>query len=134
MRISDWSSDVCSSDLLDEREVDHAFLAFGHAVEHREIAFLDPPFLERALEALVRLGVACEQQAARGVAVEPMHRLRTALEVEGEAFEMDLEADLSVTRRVDGEARRLGEDDGHAIEGEQAVTEQGHDHRSEKDT
>src|SRR3546814_7824158 len=40
---------------LDEREVDHAFLAFGHAVEHREIAFLDPPFLERALEALVRL-------------------------------------------------------------------------------
>src|SRR3546814_16711025 len=102
MRISDWSSDVCSSDLLDEREVDHAFLAFGHAVEHREIAFLDPPFLERALEALVRLGVACEQQAARGVAVEPMHRLRPALEDRQRVVE-----GKSVSVRVDRSGGRI---------------------------
>src|SRR3546814_12246725 len=54
-----------------------------------------------------------------------MHRLRPALEAEGQAFEMVLEADRSVTRRVDGEARRLVEDDGLAIEEDHAVTEHG---------
>src|SRR3546814_19554078 len=61
----------------------------------------------------------------RSVAVEPMHRLRPALEAAGQAFEMVLEADRSVTRRVDGEARRLVEADGLAIEEDHAVSEPG---------
>src|SRR3546814_6627495 len=63
-----------------------------------------------------------------------MHRLRPALEAEGQAFEMVLEADRSVTRRVDGEARRLVEDDGLAIEEDHAVTEHGRALRSEEHT
>src|SRR3546814_15503424 len=74
MRISDWSSDVCSSDLspvgdrgtplgimdhppplgraryLAERKVDRSFSLRRHAVQHRHIGLADPFLLERALE------------------------------------------------------------------------------------
>src|SRR3546814_11685933 len=86
MRISDWSSDVCSSDLLafriadhapagfggrffSERNVDRAAVAIGHAIDDREILLLDLAAFEGASEAAVRLGIAREEQAARGVEI-----------------------------------------------------------------
>src|SRR3546814_14020703 len=86
MRISDWSSDVCSSDLT-----------------------------------AVRLGIAREEQAARGVAVEPVDRERPAFETELQQVEMIFEADAAVARRTDGKARGLVDDEGLAAEGEHTV-------------
>src|SRR3546814_9685403 len=47
MRISDWSSDVCSSDLV--REVEHALLADVHAVDDPKLhpGVRDIPPLEK---------------------------------------------------------------------------------------
>src|SRR3546814_6359243 len=45
MRISDWSSDVCSSDLLDEAQVEHAVGLVQHAhlagVQRDDLVLLD---------------------------------------------------------------------------------------------
>src|SRR3546814_20078440 len=64
----------------------------------------------------VRLGIAREQQAARRVAVEPMHGKRPALEAEAQAVEMILQAEGAIARRVDRPAVRLVDDEGLAIE------------------
>src|SRR3546814_19888647 len=55
---------------LAERQVDPALHCLGHAVQHRHIGLRHLLLLERPLEALVRLGVASEEEAARRVAVE----------------------------------------------------------------
>src|SRR3546814_20817457 len=42
MRISDWSSDVCSSDLLGERRLAHPVAAVHAAdLRHHDVAFVD---------------------------------------------------------------------------------------------
>src|SRR3546814_16199191 len=48
MRISDWSSDVCSSDLL---EIDHDMPAFGQATSHLEELVLGR-VIDQALEEI----------------------------------------------------------------------------------
>src|SRR3546814_12001154 len=70
------------ADLL-ERQVDGAAVLRRDAVHHRDIALRDCPSLDGGGEALVRLGIAGEQQAAAGVAVQPVHRQRPALEADG---------------------------------------------------
>src|SRR3546814_9558140 len=45
MRISDWSSDVCSSDLLEGREV----IAIGHRVVHGGMRFATPRRVDAGL-------------------------------------------------------------------------------------
>src|SRR3546814_19248419 len=74
----------------------------------------------------VRLGIAREQQAARRVAVEPMHGKRPALEAEAQAVEMILQAEGAIARRVDRQAVRLVDDEGLAIEEQDKV---GQEHR-----
>src|SRR3546814_16907079 len=66
MRISDWSSDVCSSDLraLVERQVDQPAPALRHAFKHRPIGFSDLARLERGGKAAVRAWISRQQQAA----------------------------------------------------------------------
>src|SRR3546814_14986753 len=47
MRISDWSSDVCSSDLLPDTQDG---LKLRHAIEVRDESFRDPAFVEMVRE------------------------------------------------------------------------------------
>src|SRR3546814_18160450 len=94
MRISDWSSDVCSSDLLDDAGLDHALAlsqqlrAAGLNVETQ----LEPRKLAKQLQYDDSAGIRFvvirgEDEAARGaVAVKALRR--------GEQFEVP-EADLA---------------------------------------
>src|SRR3546814_2217951 len=86
MRISDWSSDVCSSDLraLVERQVDQPAPALRHAFKHRPIGFSDLARLERGGKAAVRAWISRQQQAAAGVTVQPVHRRWTALKAKAQ--------------------------------------------------
>ena len=77
--------------------------------------------LEGALEALVRLRVAGEQEAAAGVAVEPVDGERRALEAEAEMAEIIVEALGRLRAGVDGEAGRLVDDDRLAIDEEDVI-------------
>src|SRR3546814_4615143 len=104
MRISDWSSDVCSSDLID-----HSRLFSRNALKHGDISFHHLTRLEGSGKALVRLGMACQQQATARVPVEPMHGQRPALEPEGEAGEMVFKAHSAIFRRIDRKPGRLVE-------------------------
>src|SRR3546814_2585916 len=57
MRISDWSSDVCSSDLLDQRRVIEVLPALrDHAVPELEIAFEAGQAQPEFVRELERLG------------------------------------------------------------------------------
>ena len=69
----------------------------------------------------MRLGIAREQQAARGVAVEPVDRERPALETEFEQVEMIFEAEAAIARGVDGQASGLVDNKGLAIEEQDTV-------------
>src|SRR3546814_9710406 len=74
MRISDWSSDVCSSDLADERAVD-----VGHPQQFDRVLALDRAAVEDA-----HLGAFIAQQRAQTLADEAVdlgdigHRRRPA--------------------------------------------------------
>ena len=82
---------------------------------------LDLLVLERALEGLVRLGVAGEQQAARRVAVEPVDRQRQPLETETKIGEDNLPGSRACAIRMDGEAGRLVDHDRLAVDEKDAV-------------
>ncbi len=69
----------------------------------------------------MRLRIAREKQAARGVAVKPVDREWPALEAELQEVEMILEADAAVARGVDGQASGFVYDEGLAIEEKNTV-------------
>src|SRR3546814_7242623 len=74
------------------------------------------PYTTLCRSALVRLGMACQQQATARVPVEPMHGQRPALEPEGEAGEMVFKAHSAIFRRIDRKPGRLVEYNGLAID------------------
>jgi len=76
-----------------------------------DVLNLDQTFVECAGETLVRLGIAGEQQASGSVAVETVDQRRRPLEPEAEADEMVLEARAGRRSGMDGEARRLVDND-----------------------
>src|SRR5690606_8294439 len=76
---------------------------------------------EGAGEAPSGFGLAREEQAARGVAVEPVHRERPALEAEAQRIKVVLEAEAAVARRIDRQACRLVDYDRLAVEEKDAV-------------
>jgi hypothetical protein len=92
---------------LAERHVDHAFPRLRHAVDDRQIGLVDAALLERLRETLVRLGVAGEQQAAAGVAIEAVDRARRPLEPEAQGEQVILQGQRAVARRVHRQAGRL---------------------------
>src|SRR3546814_10892296 len=53
MRISDWSSDVCSSDLTQGQQSTPAFIQGGTLGDSRERSRLDNPFLNADARALI---------------------------------------------------------------------------------
>src|SRR3546814_14832820 len=59
---------------LGERQRDRARFALRDAVENREIALFDLPLLKGPAKPAQRLGIARQQQTARSVGVEPVHR------------------------------------------------------------
>src|SRR3546814_6283840 len=79
MRISDWSSDVCSSDLIDVGGIDHAATMFDEAVEDREArgAVRGPPE-DIAAEDEGADGKAAVAQRAFGHRVSPCFTAGTA--------------------------------------------------------
>src|SRR3546814_8676722 len=111
MRISDWSSDVCSSDLLARQAIDDAGLA---AVRFEEVAQL------RAAVVLLHHGIA-DVGAVEGA---------------GEAVRvLQLQAfgDLALGRRVGGRGERDPRDVGPALvqQGQLAVLARSEEHTSE---
>src|SRR5690606_14056847 len=110
-RIADHAPAGLGGRDLGERQVDRAAIGFGYAIDDRKILLLDLAAFERAGEAAVRLGIAREQQATRGVAIEPVDRERPTLETEAQRIEMILQAETAVARRVDGKPRGLVDDE-----------------------
>src|SRR3546814_19100906 len=93
MRISDWSSDVCSSDLLAQR-----------------------------------LAVAAEDQAAAGVAVEPVGETRRPRQAEAQHVEALLHVDAAAGAGMHRHSRRLVEHQHQAVAVEHPVLERKSDH------
>ena len=106
---------------LGERKVDRAFAVRQRRVHHAPIELVDPAMLERRPEALQRLGMASEQQAARCILIEPVHRLRFALESKAQRGQEVLEAAPALARTADRQACRLVDDQGLAIAERQAI-------------
>src|SRR3546814_11970588 len=91
MRISDWSSDVCSSDL--QREAEREETAHAVAEQHRRRGFLRPQSIQRALKAagdvvgereIALLGPGAtpvEQQRAQAVRCQPAQQRALGREV-----------------------------------------------------
>src|SRR3546814_20619233 len=108
MRISDWSSDVCSSDLLDPLHLLQEVEGAVHAAEHAEPKHVDLHELERVDVVLVPLDdlpVVHARRLDRHEIVEPLlrqHKATTLLrqvpwradELQGE-LESQLEAEIS---------------------------------------
>src|SRR3546814_1441538 len=66
MRISDWSSDVCSSDLVEQQEIEHRVDALGPALDH--LGHLARPAREvKAQAQRVQMGEGRDRQFARRV-------------------------------------------------------------------
>ena len=114
---------------LAERQIDRPRFRFGHAVEHRDIGLGHLLVLEGALEGLVRLGVAGEQQAARRVAVEPVDRQRQPPETETKMVKIIFEALGRARSRMDGEAGRLVDHQRLAVDEKNAAFERVHGRR-----
>ena len=71
--------------------------------------------LERGVEAFERLGIARQQQAARGIGVEPVDRHRIALKAEPQRAEMILKAWPARAGAFDGKAGGLVDDERFAV-------------------
>src|SRR3546814_8771799 len=81
MRISDWSSDVCSSDLLDPLHLLQEVEGAVHAAEHAEPKHVDLHELERVDVVLVPLDdlpVVHARRLDRHEIVEPLLRQHKA--------------------------------------------------------
>src|SRR3546814_8666540 len=105
MRISDWSSDVCSSDLL----------AQAHRRAHQLAADVDfgvaNLFAQRDRPALVLVAAIGLDAGVKQIADRLQHRIRKGhVQMAAAAFEFDLELadDDDLARRSEG--RRLGKE------------------------
>src|SRR5690349_19409453 len=72
-----------------------------------------------------RLGLAREQKAAAGIAIEPVDRLGQPPEPEGQVAEHVLEAARAVARAIDRQPRGLVDDDRLAVDEEDAILKHG---------
>src|SRR3546814_3556425 len=95
---------------LGERQCDRARFALRDAVENREIALFDLPLLKGPAKPAQRLGIARQQQTARSVGVEPVHRYGGALEAEPELVELICQRRTAAARRVEWQTGRLVQD------------------------
>ena len=110
---------------LGERRFDDPPLLADLARDHGKIIFLDHPRLEHLLERGARLRRACEQQAAAGVGVEPMHCRRRALEAAFQFADTISDAVPATARRVDRQSRGLIEHHRLGVDEQDAVGEHG---------
>ena len=104
-----------------QRKVDEPLVALDLGTEHGEIIFLDLAALERCLRLGAGARIAREQQAARGVLVEAVHRRRRALEPEHQFLDAIFDAVAAQPRGVDREPGGLVDDDRVAIDEQNAV-------------
>ncbi len=101
---------------LAQRQLDHAAVRLWHAFHQRDIVFHHGTRLKRLLKPRMSLGIARKQQAARGVTIKPVHRAWPSPETEFERIEMVFERKRTVTRRINGQASGLVDDNRLAIE------------------
>ena len=91
-------------------------LARRHPVEHGKVALLHQPLLEGPAEARRRFRVARQEQAAAGIAVQPVHGHGPALKAEAQRFEMIFQAQRAVARAIDGQPCGLVDHQGFAVD------------------
>ena len=111
-----------------KRHIDHALALRWNALQHSKIGFLNHPGFKSSGKAFVRLWIAGQQQAARGVAIQPVDGQRPALKAEGQAAQMIFDAERFVARFIDRKTRWFVEDKCLAIEEKNTVTQK-HDGR-----
>ena len=102
-----------------ERQVDQAFVRFGRAFDDGEIGLADLALLEQEPQPLQRLVVASEDEAAGGVAIEPMREGRIARQAEAKMMERGLEIFAALRPLVHRDAGRLVEDEDQRVAIEQ---------------
>lgn len=83
-----------------EWQVDLSTLPIRHPVQNRDIALGNDPCLERLLEAGMGLRIARQQQAAAGIAIEPVHGMRPSPKSERQVRQMVFKADPTFARRI----------------------------------
>ena len=93
-----------------ERQVDPARLRRRRALDHRPVGLVDPAGGEQAAEPAQRPVVAPEDQAAAGVAIEPMGELRAPRQAEAQSVQEILEVGAALRAGVHREPRRLVDD------------------------
>src|SRR5579863_4095326 len=93
-----------------ERQIDRALFAVRTAGDDRPISLGDPPLLEQKPQCLQRLVVTAENEAARGLAVEPMRERRLSRQAEPQGVKIVLEARAALRAPMNRDARRLVED------------------------
>ena len=77
---------------LSERDIDTALTRFRSPFDHGPVAFANVPLLEQFTEQSQRLAVSAENQAACGVAVEPVCQRRRTRQAEPQCIEIVLES------------------------------------------
>ena len=102
-----------------ERQVDQAFVLLRRAFDDGEIGFAYLSLLEQKPQALQRLVVAAEDEAAGGVAVEPMRKGRIARQAEAKMMERGLEIFAALRPFVHRDAGGLVEDEDQRVAIEQ---------------
>ena len=100
---------------LGQRQIDRALFARNLARHDPEIDLGHLARLESCGKALQRLGIARQQQAARGIAVQPVDRERFALEPEAQGIEVVFKAFAASPRTIEREACGLVDDKGFAV-------------------
>ena len=98
-----------------ERQVDQAFVRFGRAFDDGEICLADLALLEQEAQLFKRLVVTSEDEAAGGVAIEPMREGRIARQAEAEMMERGLEIFAALRPLVHRDAGRLVEDEDQRV-------------------
>src|SRR3546814_11071239 len=132
MRISDWSSDVCSSDLLRVRTGEHEIERLAE-FEHLKVAVIDIEGVDVEAELIVEpRGLGAAVEAVEPLGLDEERRLRGILRLAGvgarlvaaivtqiEALAgLGLDGEDRAPRRL-GEARRIGRGSGREREGQE---------------
>ena len=92
---------------FEQRCIDHPLVPLGRAVDERPIGLADGAFHEQLRQFLVRARVARQHQAARGIAVEPVRRLRRPVEALAQCVEVVFKAFGRLRPRMYRESRGL---------------------------
>src|SRR6476661_2685668 len=105
---------------LGERDIDTALIRFRSPFDNGPVAFANVALLEQFAEQSQRLAVSAENQAACGVAVEPVCQRRRTRQAEPQCIEIVLESLAALGAAMHWQSRRLVDDQHQAVAIEEA--------------